>query len=102
MLGYCFCFRFWFFWLRGKWDPPLPGLGPSPALESEVSVDARNILDRIFLHPGVCSEMEQGSGLEAEDDGRLPCPFLLVMSKDFGITEAEAGETALFLLSGTD
>ena len=46
--------------------------------------------------------MEQGSGLEAEDDGRLPCPFLLVMSKDFGITEAEAGETALFLLSGTD
>ena len=65
-------------------------------------MDARSILDRIFLHPGVCSEMEQGSGLEAEDDGRLPCPFLLVMSKDFGITEAEAGEMALFLLSGTD
>ena len=43
-----------------------------------------------------------GSGLEADADGRLCCPFLLLVSKDFGITEAEAGARILFLLSGKD
>lgn len=46
--------------------------------------------------------MEWGSGLEADADGRLCCPFLLLVSKDFGITEAEAGARTLFLLSGKD
>lgn len=95
-------FYFWFFWPRGRWDPPLPGLGPTSALESEVFGGCQEHPGQDFLTPrrfALRWSGGQGSKRTLMDaSAALSCSWFQKTSE----SQRQRQEKGLFLLSGED